>query len=152
MDNEAQIAEDLRKKTSPESGLNIGDGRYPEDTEPPKEEVDLYHQLTNPLENTLLKQQLSDYLQLSYSAKLDIDITSKVDNLLEWAVNTSQSRDFGDILGAIARKESEMGIRHRGDKLSRLYRDIKIGKQMKALQLQRETLLSRQPFLLLPPS
>lgn len=134
--DETQIAEKLRKNIPvppPSDGTT--------DPEPPKpEEIDLYHQVSHPLENTVLKQQLSDYLDLTPSSKLNPEIQDKIETLLEWAVNESQSKDLADILEIIGKRQGEMGIRHKSDKLSLLYRDIKLSKQMRALQLQREAL------------
>lgn len=134
MDTETQVAEQLREKLpKPE----FRDNEQPKPT--PKPENDGSHN-NLPLENMVLKQQMFDFLDIPVAARQDPDTANSIDAILEWAHQQTGSREFGDLLKVINRQEGIMGSRLSADRFARLYKYVKISRQMDSLEEQMRAL------------
>lgn len=132
--DEAQIAAQLAAKIAPP----------PPDPapEPPPEheatDTDFHNNL--PLENTFEKQQLLDYLMIPQVSRHTAQIAQWTDEVLTWAKDEANSREWTDILRVIDQQERLMGNKLKPDRLLRLRQFIKINRQRKQLLAQERAL------------
>lgn len=92
------------------------------------------------LDNMVLKQQLLDFLDIPLASRKSPDTSTALESILNWAYNQTGTTEFADILRVINRQEGIMGSRLSGDRLFKLYKYVKINRQMEALTQQEKAL------------
>jgi len=120
--DETVIQEQLKQKTTQDTQI---DDSYPE-----TEGGDPTQHSNLPLENMLLQREVAEFLSLPSGFKNNPELVTQLDSVIQWAVDTSGSREFSDILRVLGRKQGEMGITGKPDKLYRIYQAVKISKQI----------------------
>jgi hypothetical protein len=123
--DETQIAERLKEnlpKSEPVSDA------YPEPevaTDPDTSNL--------PLENYVLKQEVAEFLNLPRGYRNNPELVNQLESVLAWAQDLAGTSSRDDILHILSKRQGEMGIREKADKLSRMYQYVKISKQIDGL-------------------
>ena len=125
MDNEQAIADRL-KQNLPDSKI---DDSYPEPEAPSGEQ----NHDNLPLENMLLKNEVADFLGLPRGYKNNAEMTTQLEAVLDWAKDIAGTHEIPGILHVLSKRQGEMGIRDKADKLQRIYQYVKISKQIDGL-------------------
>lgn len=135
--DETTVAEDLKKKIPEDAGFKNDPAQYPD---PPTAESD---HSNLPLENMLLTQEVADFLGLPRGFKNNPEMTHQLESILNWAKDLAGTHEVNDIVHILARKQSELGIRGKGDKLQRIYQYVKISSQIDSLYERQRSLYER---------
>lgn len=131
MDEQA-VADQLKQKL-PDGKI---DDSYPE-PEVPKGEVS-HDNL--PLENMLLKSEVAEFLGLPRGFSNNPEMTTQLETVLNWAKDLAGTHEVNDIIHVLSKRQGEMGIRDKADKLQRIYQYVKISKQIDGMYERMKTL------------
>lgn len=107
------------------------------ETPAPQEETPLEAFHNNlPLDNMVLRSNAMDFLDVPVGQRGSAETMSQVDEILRWASENSASKEMSDILETLLRQTRMMGISLRDDKLSRLYRYVRLANQRHLIETQ----------------
>jgi hypothetical protein len=128
--NESQIAKSLA-----EANIEVETPVIEDNLQPEIKEVEALHN-NLPLDNMVLKQQVMQMMGVPAMQQSSTEIIDMVNYILRWAADNSASNEMIDILETISRQTRMMGIRHKDDKMARLYRYVKLNNQRASVELQ----------------
>jgi len=135
--NEDEIAAKLAAKTEPP----VPPPAAPEPEKPRENEDTKFHD-NLPLENTILKQQLLDYLKVPIESRHSAQVATWLDTVLNWAANEAGSHELQDILRVVREQEQFTGNTLKPDRLMRLNQFIKIRQARLKLAAQEQALIN----------
>jgi hypothetical protein len=135
--NEDEIARKLAEKTNP---VPPPPTTTPETPPAEKPEDEKFHD-NLPLENSVLKQQLLDYLQVPIESRHSTQVATWLETVLNWAASEAGSHDFVEVVRVIREQEQFAGTYLKPDRLMRLHQFIKIRQARLKLAAQEQALI-----------
>lgn len=131
-ETETQIAERIAQRNAPEPEVES-----PATPEEPRVDDPLGNNL--PLDNMVLRDQLFDYFDVNASARSSTNTLNMVNTIMDWAAQFNMESLTG-VLQMVSVYERSLGKTPTTDRVTQMYRYVKIQNQIKDLH-QRSQIL-----------
>lgn len=93
-----------------------------------------------PLEGTLLTNELMDYFNIGTGPRQSAELKDQMGTILLWARQNAEAPDLAGVLRTLRHTETILGSTLKPDRLARLYRYVRI-QQQKSLIAEKERAL-----------